>query len=61
RSCLLTLEQRDSNTYLSARNIPGLEVMVVEDLNAFEITVKQKMLVTLAAMKAMTAAKAESK
>lgn len=61
RSCLVTLDQRDPNTYLSARNIPGLNVMVVEDLNAFDIAVKQKMLVTLAAMKAMTAAKAESK
>jgi large subunit ribosomal protein L4 len=61
RSCLVTLDQRNSNTYLSARNIPGLIVRIVEDLYAFDITTKQKMLVTLAAMKVMTAAKAEAK
>lgn len=61
RSCLVTLDQRDPNTYLSSRNIPGLTVRIVDDLNAFDIAVKQKMLVTLAAMKAITAAKAEAK
>jgi large subunit ribosomal protein L4 len=59
RSCLLTLEQRDGDAYLSARNIPGLTVRVVDELNAFDIATRQKMLVTLAAMKAMTGRAAE--
>lgn len=60
RSCLLTLAQRDPNLYLSARNLPDITVMIAEDLNAFDIATRQKMLVTSDAMKAMLDREARS-
>jgi len=53
RSCLLTLADRDSNIYLSSRNIPDLTVRIASELNAFEVATRQKMLVTADAMKAL--------
>jgi len=61
RSCLVTLDERNPNTYLSARNIAGLTVRIVEELNAFEVATRQKMLVTLAAMKTMAGQAGEAK
>ena len=46
RSCLVTLNQNDANIYKSARNLPKVDVMVVNDLNAGIICNKQKMLFT---------------
>ena len=46
RSCLVTISALDSNLYLSARNIPKIDVMVVSDLNAGDILLKQKVLMT---------------
>lgn len=57
RSCLLTLAERDRNLYLSGRNIPGIKVQIVEELNAFDIAVSQKMLVTAEAMKKLVSVK----
>ena len=54
RTCLLALNERDRNVYLSSRNIPDLTVRIAEELNAFEVATKQKMIVTHEAMKAMT-------
>jgi large subunit ribosomal protein L4 len=51
RSCLLTLAERDRNIYLSARNLPDLTVQIAEELNAFDVATRQKMLVTAEAMK----------
>jgi large subunit ribosomal protein L4 len=51
RSCLLTLADRDRNLYLSARNHPDLTVMIAQELNAFDVATRQKMLVTAEAMK----------
>jgi len=51
RSCLLTLAERDRNLYLSARNHPDLTVMIAQDLNAFDVATRQKLLVTAEAMK----------
>ena len=53
RSCLLLLGERNPAVYLSARNLPDLTVRIVEDLNAFDIATRQKMLVTTDAMKAL--------
>ncbi len=53
RSCLLTLAQRDRNIYLSSRNIPDLTVRITDELNAFDVVNRQKMLITLDAMKAL--------
>ena len=46
RSCLLTLAGHDPNILKSSRNIPGLDVTVVDQLNALDICSKQKMLCT---------------
>ena len=54
RSCLLTLAQRDPKIYLSARNLPGVAVRITEELNAYDVAVRQKMLVTSEAMKVLT-------
>jgi len=51
RSCLLALADRDRNVYLSARNIPDLTVRIAQELNAFDVATRQKMLVTDEAMK----------
>jgi len=53
RSCLLTLAQRDANVYLSSRNLPDLTVRITEELNAYDVATRQKMIVTLDAMKAL--------
>ncbi|HOD79835.1 MAG: 50S ribosomal protein L4 [Planctomycetes bacterium ADurb.Bin126] len=53
RSCLLTLAQRDANVYLSSRNLPDLTVRIAEELNAYDVATRQKMIVTLDAMKAL--------
>ncbi len=54
RSCLLTIPQRDSGLYLSSRNIADLTVRITEELNAFDVATRQKMLVTVEAMTALT-------
>lgn len=53
RSCLLTLAQADQNVYLSSRNIPNLTVQVSGDLNAYDVAIRQKMLVTSQAMRVL--------
>ena len=53
RSCLLTLAGHDSNILKSCRNIPGLDVTVVDQLNALEICSKRKLLCTREAIELM--------
>ena len=53
RSCLLTLAERDNAIYLSSRNIGDLTVRIVAELNAGEVALRQKMLVTREAMAAL--------
>ena len=55
RSCLVTLAERNDNVYLSSRNIADLTVCIAEELNAFDVATRQKMLITLPAMKALLA------
>lgn len=50
RTCLLTLAQRDKNIYLSSRNIPDLTVRIAEELNAYDVATRTKMVVTREAM-----------
>ncbi|MCD6365432.1 MAG: 50S ribosomal protein L4, partial [Planctomycetes bacterium] len=60
RSCLLAISQRDQNMHLSCRNIADLTVRTVDELNAFDVAGKSKMMVTSEAMKALTHAEAAS-
>jgi len=60
RSCLLALGQRDRNVYLSCRNIPDLTVRIAEELNAFDVATRRKMIVTTDAMKALMGQEAKT-
>jgi len=53
RSCLLALGDRDRNVYLSSRNLPDLSVSIVEELNAFDVATRQKMIATTEAMQVL--------
>ncbi len=57
RSCLLTLAGHDINILKSSRNIPGLDVTIVEQLNALDICSKQKMLCTREAIELLASPK----
>lgn len=50
RSCLLTPAGNDETLFKSARNIPDITVCPVDDLNAFDVATRQKMLLTREAM-----------
>jgi large subunit ribosomal protein L4 len=60
RSCLLTLAQRDRSIYLSSRNLQDLTVRIAEELNAYDVATRQKMLVTAEAMQALMSREAAS-
>jgi large subunit ribosomal protein L4 len=55
RSCLLVLNERDRNVYLSSRNLQDLTVRVAEELNAFDVATRQKMIITRQAAQALLA------
>ena len=57
RSCLLTLGEHDTNVLKSSRNIPGLDVTTVDQLNALDVCSKRKMLCTRQAMELLASAK----
>ncbi len=57
RSCLLTLLTHDPNVLKSCRNIPGLDVTIVEQLNALDICSKHKMLCTREAIELLAGLK----
>jgi large subunit ribosomal protein L4 len=52
RSCLVTTKQTDMNVYKSARNIPRIQVLPVDELNAGQICNHEKMLFTRDALEA---------
>jgi len=53
RSCLVTTGDFDRNIYLSARNIPKIDVIRVEQINAGDICLKQKVLFTRQAFESL--------
>jgi len=46
RSCLVTISGYDENIYKSARNIPGIDILPVTELNVSDICTRNKMLFT---------------
>lgn len=52
-STLIATADHDVNTYKSARNIPGVTVLPVRDLNALSVLSPRRMLVTRAALDAI--------
>jgi large subunit ribosomal protein L4 len=53
KSTLITTDGNSKNVYKSARNIPGVTVAHVNDLNAFLILQPQQVLITRSALDAM--------
>lgn len=45
-SCLIGLGQPDQTVYLSARNLPRIDVMPVSDFNAYAVLAHKKMILT---------------
>jgi len=56
RSCLVTISSEDVNIYKSAKNIPKVTVMPVDELNAGDICGYRKMLFTKEALLSVLAA-----
>ncbi len=50
-SVLIVTEDKDENVYLSARNIPRVDVMRAQDLNTYELLVHQHVVMTKDALK----------
>jgi len=53
RSCLVTTEKHDTGVYRSARNVPKVDTLTVEQLNAGDILRRQKLLFTRAALESL--------
>lgn len=50
RKCILALEERNKDIYLSSRNIQDLMVRITAELNAYDVATRTKMIVTAEAM-----------
>ena len=46
KGCLLAMHDRNRNVYLSSRNIPGAEVCVVDELNAYDVLRRRTLIFT---------------
>ncbi|MFP4353684.1 MAG: 50S ribosomal protein L4 [Phycisphaerae bacterium] len=46
RTCTLAMGQRDHNVYLSSRNIKDLTVRTAAELNAYDVAMRQKLILT---------------
>ncbi|MFQ5494190.1 MAG: 50S ribosomal protein L4 [Phycisphaerae bacterium] len=46
RGCTLAMHQRDDNTYRSTRNIPKTAVCTIDDLNAYDVLARRKLVFT---------------
>ncbi len=55
RGCVLALGEADRSVYLSARNIPKTDVRVVDELNAYEVLRRKKLVLTKPAFERLTA------
>lgn len=55
RGCLLAMHERDRNTYLSGRNVPKTDVRLMDDLNAYEVLRRNKLIFTRPAFEKLAA------
>lgn len=55
RGCLLALDAPDENILKSGRNIPKTDIRPVDDLNAFEVLRRRKLVFTKPAFESLTA------
>lgn len=49
-TCLIVTPELDRDVYLASRNIPGVAVLPVSDLNAYDLVVKARVLMAKAAL-----------
>jgi large subunit ribosomal protein L4 len=57
RGCVVALAGHDRNTYLSGRNIPRTEIRSVDELNAYDVMRRNKLLFSKAAFERFTQAR----
>lgn len=55
RGCVLALNEADRSAYMSGRNIPKTEVRLLEDLNAYEVLRRRKLIFTKPAFERLVA------
>ncbi|MBN2064796.1 MAG: 50S ribosomal protein L4, partial [Sedimentisphaerales bacterium] len=56
RSCLIAVEDHNLNVYKSVRNIPTMEILEVDQLNAGDICNKRKLLLTKKSLECLVSA-----
>lgn len=49
RGCLVAIHEHDRNMYLSGRNIKNADIRLVDDLNAYEVLLRKKLIFSKAA------------
>ena len=54
-STLIVLSEADRSVLLSARNIPGVDVVQARDLNIYEVAAHRRVLATKSAMETLEA------
>lgn len=59
-TCLVGLPKADDNTWRSARNIPGVAVLPVNEFNALTIMKQKRLVLTREALEALRSAKAQA-
>jgi len=55
RTCLVAIERHDANVWKSARNIPGISVKPVAEINAHDLVRHRQLLITRPALEALVA------
>ncbi len=57
----MVLDRKDETSWLSLRNLPGVHVLAVDQLNAYDVVVSDAVVFTTAALEAFVAGPAKGK
>ena len=60
KGCVFAMHERDRNVYLSGRNIPKTEMMLVDDLNAYVVLRRDKLILTRPALERLVGSTGDS-
>ena len=55
RGCVLAMHEPDRNVYLSGRNLANTEIRLMQDLSAFDVLRRPKLIFTRAAFEGLIA------
>jgi large subunit ribosomal protein L4 len=55
RGCLVAMHEANSNAYKSGRNIPQTDIRVVDDLHAYDVLLRPRVIFTKAAFSRIAA------